>query len=275
MTDHTDFSFDERVVELYNRQRAHPPDVAQQIGKTIAAQVPAGSRLLEIGVGTGRIAWPVAVQNVDVIGFDLSPHMLQKVHADPPQITGTDENTRYNVQVAQANMHAMPYATNSMGAALAVHVLHLADDWQQVLSEMARVLQPGGAFIQGDDWIDPQSVVGMLRNELRMHAVRLDPSLMPPAAGISKADYLKSLGGRTVEKVVAAEWTQHISPADRLRIVEQRIDSESWILTDDLFEKVVAHLYDFAADHWDDLETPQPVRRQFVLTVTRGEWGVP
>jgi hypothetical protein len=134
-------------------------------------------------------------------------------------------------------------------------------------------VQPGGAFIRGDDWIDPESIVGILRNELRMEAVRLDPSLMPPAAGISKDDFLNSLGAHTTETLVAAEWTHYTSPADRLKIIEQRIDSESWILTDELFEKVLAHLYKTARSLHDDLEKPQPVKRRFVLTIMRGEWA--
>lgn len=64
----TDFSFDERIVNLYNRQRAHPPEVSQQIGEVIASQVNAEQPLLEMGVGTGRIGWPVAAAGCDVIG---------------------------------------------------------------------------------------------------------------------------------------------------------------------------------------------------------------
>jgi ubiquinone/menaquinone biosynthesis C-methylase UbiE len=262
----TDFSFDERVVDLYNRQRAHTPEISRKIGAAIVNQIGAGRRLLEIGVGTGRIAWPVADAGGRVFGFDLSAQMLQKVHSERAQ------SVDGGVHIAQADMHAMPYAASSFDAVLAVHVLHLATDWQQVMREAARVLSSGGAFIQGDDWIDPQSVVGRLRDELRMQAVRLDPSLMPPAAGVSKAQVLAELGGKDVTEVVAAEWTVEISPAERLAAVEQRIDAESWILTEDLFDEAVQHLWSFAAEQWPDLEARQPVTRRFVLKITRGDW---
>ena len=264
MKPRVDFSFDERVVALYNKARAHPPDVSKEIGQAITKEVHNNKRVLEIGVGTGRIALPVAQAGCDVIGFDLSPHMLG-------EFLSPDSNSG-SLSVLQSDMHTMPFESKSFDAVLAVHVLHLAKDWQQVIREAARVLKSGGAFIQGDDWIDPHSVVGRLRDELRMHAVRLNPNLMPPAAGISKADFMATLGGTEVTEYIAAEWTTYMSPNDRIAVVEQRIDAESWILTDDEFEKMLIHLREFAANIWDDLDEKQPVTRRFKLKITRGDW---
>jgi SAM-dependent methyltransferase len=262
---HTNFSFDERVVSLYNRQRAHPPEVARAIGAAIAAHTPATAPVLEIGVGTGRIALPVVAAGRRVIGFDLSPQMLGEAHSIPALADGS-------LSLAQADMHAMPFRDDAFGAVLAVHVLHLARDWQQVLREMVRVLHPEGVFIQGEDWMDPQSVMGRLRDELRQQAVRLDASLMPPAALVSRGQLLAQMGAGATEEIVAAEWTTHISAAERLAVIEQRIDAESWILSPALFSPVMTHLRDFAASLWPDLEAPQPVTRRFILKITRGDW---
>lgn len=264
----TDFSFDERIIKLYNRQRAHPPDVSQQIGTTIAEQVTTDYPLLEIGVGTGRIAWPAAVAGCDVVGFDLSPHMLGEVYSTQPDAVAG------SLSLAQADMQQMPFASGRFSAVLAVHVLHLATDWQQVMREMVRVLRPDGLLIRGDDWVDPQSVVGRLRNGLRMHAARLDPSLMPPSAMAPRKDYLSELGATETTEIVAVEWVTHISAAERLAAIEQRVDNESWILTDTLFERVLDHLKQDAENLWPDLEAQQPVKRRFVLKITRGEWRV-
>lgn len=263
----TDFSFDERVIKRYNEARAHPPDVSQKVGEAIAALVAPDAPLLEIGVGTGRIGWPVAAQGRQVIGFDLSPHMLGEVERTRP------ESLSGALRLTRADMHHMPFASNRFGGVLAVHVLHLAKDWQQVLREASRVLRAGGAIIQGDDWIDPTSVIGIMRHELRMHAVRLDPSLMPPAALASKQDYMLELGGTTHEEIIAAEWEIMMSPAERLDIIEQKVDAESWIFSDEMFAKMLAHLRQFAAQKWPDLEAQQVVKRRFVLKVTRGDWG--
>ena len=53
-----DFTFDARVVGQYDALRGHPPQVSQDIGAAVAREAGAGARVLELGVGTGRIALP-------------------------------------------------------------------------------------------------------------------------------------------------------------------------------------------------------------------------
>lgn len=43
----------------------------------------AGGRLLELGVGTGRVALPLAERGLDVTGIDVSQEMLEKLRAKP------------------------------------------------------------------------------------------------------------------------------------------------------------------------------------------------
>lgn len=263
------FSFDARVARRYNRQRAHPPEVSAQIGAAIASQARplAGSpaRVLELGVGTGRIAWPVLDAGCRVIGMDIADQMLDEVFSTAP------DRQRSELPLIRADMHALPLADHTFDAVLAVHVLHLARDWRQVMDEALRVLRPAGVFVQGDDWIDPESVVGSLRDELRRHAVRLKPDLMPPSARAAQRAAFTEQPGGAVQEIVAAEWTTYVSPAERLKSVEERTDAESWILTPDLFDAMLAHLRDYAANIWPDLDEPQPVTRRFILKVSQKE----
>ena len=262
------FSFDKRVAQQYDAQRTHPPEVARQIGAAIAAQAGARATVLEIGVGTGRIAWPVVAAGSEVVGFDLSREMLSEVFREK-----RPSAQHAALHILQADMHHPPLASNQFDAVVAVHVLHLAKDWQQVLREAARMLRPGGAFIQGDDWIDPQSVTGQLRDELRRQAMALSPMTRPPAAGISKQDFLGELGGPELEEFTAAEWTTWLSPNERLNIIEQRLDAESWMFSDEIFNILFHKLQTYAANSWDDLDEKQPVTRRFLLKVSRGNWA--
>lgn len=43
----------------------------------------ASGRALEFGIGTGRIALPLAAQGVDVVGVDASPRMVERLRAKP------------------------------------------------------------------------------------------------------------------------------------------------------------------------------------------------
>ncbi|HEX6870137.1 MAG TPA: class I SAM-dependent methyltransferase, partial [Micromonosporaceae bacterium] len=49
----------------------------------ILAELAAGGRALELGIGTGRIALPLAGRGVPVHGIDLSRAMVQRLHAKP------------------------------------------------------------------------------------------------------------------------------------------------------------------------------------------------
>jgi SAM-dependent methyltransferase len=262
-----DFSFDARVACRYAAQRAHPPEVSKAIGEAVLAQVGADRRVLEIGIGTGRIALPVVEAGCRVIGFDLSADMLHEVGA---QLEG--DGRRERLRIIRADMHAIPLRDDSVDAALAVHVLHLARDWRRVLREAARVMRPGAAFIEGNDWVDPQSVTGALRDALRAKVAALRPDFLPPAASAARDAFLRELGGGDPQEFVVAEWLTYASPAERLSAIAERLDSESWVLPDDLFEVVLDHLREYAAARWGDLNTPQPVTRRFLMKVWRGAW---
>ncbi|MGF1507628.1 MAG: class I SAM-dependent methyltransferase [Anaerolineae bacterium] len=255
-----DFYFDERVARLYNLQRAHPPHVSTRIGEAVRHQVGPHASILEVGGGTGRISLPVAASGSRVFVMDLAGQMLSQI------------SPAGDLFVAQADMHHQPFPSNAFDAVMAVHVLHLARDWQAVLAEIARVLRSDGVFIQGRDWVDPESVIGKMRWELRRYVMETAPSIRPPAMQVSREDVIKQLGGTITQRAIVADWTIQASPAEWLHIVEQRLDPESWVLDDETFERVYDHLAAYAQETWPDLEAQQTVNRQFLFSFTRGSW---
>ena len=49
----------------------------------LLAELAAGGRVLELAVGTGRVALPLSARGVEVHGIELSPHMLEQLHRKP------------------------------------------------------------------------------------------------------------------------------------------------------------------------------------------------
>ena len=43
----------------------------------------AGGRVLELAIGTGRVALPLSARGVPVHGIELSPHMVAQLHGAP------------------------------------------------------------------------------------------------------------------------------------------------------------------------------------------------
>jgi SAM-dependent methyltransferase len=81
---HDDGYFDERVAARYDESEAEMFDpAAVDPVVDFLAELAGGGRALELGIGTGRIALPLAKRGVPVHGIDLSKAMVARLHAKP------------------------------------------------------------------------------------------------------------------------------------------------------------------------------------------------
>jgi len=87
--------------------------------------------VLEVGVGTGRIAEPLVAHGVRVVGIDASREMLE--HAARKGIP----------HLVRGVAHHLPFPDRKFDVALFVHVLHILDDVSAALREAARVSRSG------------------------------------------------------------------------------------------------------------------------------------
>lgn len=75
--------YDERRAEGYDRRHAGRFAEAEATADFLAGLVQPGGRILELGVGTGRLALPLAARGLNVHGIDSSPAMLARLRAKP------------------------------------------------------------------------------------------------------------------------------------------------------------------------------------------------
>lgn len=262
MTDsNLDFRFDQRVSLRYDALRGHPLEVSAVIGAALAEAVGEGARVLEPGVGTGRIAKPLLVAGCDVVGIDLSASMLD----------GLAKEQLPRLGLVQGDITRLPFCTDAFDAALCVHVLHLVDSGV-VLDSLQRLVRSGGAIILARDWIDPKSFAGQLRNVFRQAVVDLSESVDFPMGARGFVQQLIELGVSAVnagEEMTAAEWQTELTPREVLDGIRSRDDAESWVLPDDLLERVMERLDTVAEEQWPDLDAPQAVTRRFVYSLFR------
>ncbi len=268
-----DYRFDTRVAVQYDALRGHPAEVSAEIGRSIAAQMGKGARVLELGVGTGRIALPVAAAGCEVYGVDLSAHMLAALSGR------LREQGIEGVHLAQGDITALPFREGVFDGAMAVHVLHLVADWAGVLAQVSRLVRPGGTLVLGRDWVDPESFAGMVRNFFRKTVVEVGTEMLPPGAtaaappsgGAAIVQTLLSLGARPAGEgeLVGAEWRSELTPRQVLDGIRSRDDAESWVLPDEVLTETMRRLDAFAEAQWPDLDAPQPVTRRFLLGVFR------
>jgi ubiquinone/menaquinone biosynthesis C-methylase UbiE len=119
-----------------------------------------GERVLEIGPGTGYYTFEMAGRldggQVDI--FDIQQEMLDHVVREASKRGVT------NVHPALGDAQALPYGDGSFDAAVLITVLGEIPDQDRALTEIARVLKPGGRLIVGEMMVDPHIVTsGKLR----------------------------------------------------------------------------------------------------------------
>lgn len=109
-------------------------------------------RLLEVGPGTGYYSLHVAERAGTLEIFDLQQEMLDHVtHRASAAGLG-------NVVPTRGDATALPYEDASFDGAYLTVVLGEIPDQQAAVSELARVLRPGGRLVVGEIVVDPHFV---------------------------------------------------------------------------------------------------------------------
>lgn len=99
----------------------------KELVKKLCAELKNRSRILDVGVGTGRFAEPLQNAGFEVVGIDISKKMMNKAR----------EKSVQNLLIADARF--IPFKDKSFDAAISVHLLHLVTEWKKALTEVCRV----------------------------------------------------------------------------------------------------------------------------------------
>ncbi len=93
-------------------------------------------RLLDVGCGTGHHMASLRDRGFDVAGVDGSAEMIAHAQENNP---GAD--------IRQADVEQLPFASCSFDYVLCIEVLRYLPDASRCLTELARVLRPGGVCL--------------------------------------------------------------------------------------------------------------------------------
>ncbi len=236
-------SFDQ-AAGYYDRTRGLPPGAAAAVEALLRAELDGRGPCLEIGIGTGRIALPLAIAGIEIHGVDISEPMLARL-----QQKAAAAGVEVRVQVGDAT--ALPYEDDAFAAGIECRVFHLIDDWPQAARELVRVVRPGGVVL-----VETGDSLGLrARYEKRIGEIvgpeRLGGRIVPTA----DVDTLMETLGATIRPLRPIRY-------QRSRSVRQTLDaiaSNEWAMTWSIAEAlpdVVAQLSDEAATQQQDLDAP-------------------
>ena len=151
-------------MELHRKYSLNHQPYAEWIAQHYHIQP--GMRVLELGCGTAEI-WKVPEcylpDDASLLLTDLSEGMLCAARGNVP--------IRANISFAQADIQAIPYADSSFDPVIANAMLYHVPDIDKALSEVARVLKPGGRFIcstSGDNSIASWLVEALGAGDVRI-----------------------------------------------------------------------------------------------------------
>jgi SAM-dependent methyltransferase len=255
----------DRAAGYYDESRGFSPEAGELIADRIEAAAGRTSRLLEVGVGTGRIALPLHRRGHRIVGADLSRPMLERFRAKAAAAALPAP------AVVLADATRLPFGDVSVDAVLEVHVLHLIPGWERALAEVRRVLVPGGVLLRGRGG-SYQHRVGNPRDQVidRFDELAMAGDETPRHVGASQGqvlEHLAAMGGR-VEQLEPVTWREQETYGEALGWIEQRVFSYQWRLPDEVWRAAAARVRaEFEAAH--DLDAPRPARHSFELAVVR------
>ena len=253
-------SFD-NAADIYDATRALAPEVAAKQTEALLTELRARGtdRLLEIGIGTGRIARPLMERGVRVTGVDLAPRMMQRLRDQlTPRHTAPD--------LAYADATRLPLRDDAFQAILMVHVLHLVSDWRATVAEMLRVLAPGGAFFHDVTQYPGENPgrFGWNRRKalFAKHGITTRPR--PDPEQIVQA--LRDAGG-SQRIVVYAEHEERNTVRTIVDNLRNRIDSSTWEVPSDIHEAFADDFEASCIQEFGDLDQEYAVKAQYTLEV--------
>ena len=252
-------SFD-RAADIYDQTRGFPPGVSERVVAALVKflNLTPDQPILEIGVGTGRIAKPLAAAlgpGHHLSGIDLSRKMMGRLRDSLPI-------TVKPPALMEANALRLPFPARTFQAILTVHVLHLIREWRDLLVEMERARAPGGIFVGGWNDHPPESSGERLSQKFRELAVGHGISIESQGIGMYR-DVLQHLPNARATEITAAEWTIERAPRLALQSIAERHFSSSWLVPDDLYPALYAELEAWAQKEWPDLDQAILERRSF------------
>ena len=116
----------DRISEVYDETRE--PLTEEALDKAAHILSNDGCKqILEVGIGTGRIAKPLQQRNFGIVGVDISRGMLTKAQ-------------RKGIRsLVMGDANHLPFEDKTFDAALLAHVLHLLENPAETFGKLARV----------------------------------------------------------------------------------------------------------------------------------------
>jgi ubiquinone/menaquinone biosynthesis C-methylase UbiE len=224
-------SFD-RAANIYDATRKLPGDVAGATTQALLTEIrnAGAERVLEVGIGTGRMSRPLMQEGVRMSGVDISSEMMGQLLAQL-----TPAHTTPDLMLGDATR--LPLRDASFRAVMMVHVLHLVASIEQSLVEVRRVLAPGGVFLHQTR--RPTEATRAFWNDSHREIDRLLGArgfVRPPRHDELAMREMIRATGATPRIVEVARVTESSTADEEVERIRGRTQSWTWLIPSDLLD---------------------------------------
>jgi SAM-dependent methyltransferase len=214
-------SFD-RIANIYDATRwaGVPRPIMEKILSDMKEALKDCRSILDIGTGTGRFAQFFEDAGFTVVGVDISLSMMAEARKKGVRA------------LVRADVHYLPFRDESFDGSIMIHVLHLVENWVQVVHEVGRVTRNILISEAGDaKGFSPRQRYLELRAEMGFPLNRFNDAefglrrLIRPRLVVSAGDY----------------WTD-VNADEEIATFEARKSSVMWDVPNDVHMKIVQRL---------------------------------
>jgi ubiquinone/menaquinone biosynthesis C-methylase UbiE len=239
-------SFD-RAAEFYDRTRVTDEASLGPTLDLLAGELHGRGRVLEIGVGTGAVALPLAGRGIPVTGVDLALPMMQKLVEKA--------NGRSPVLLAQADAARLPFRDAAFGGAYARWVLHLIPGWRDAVAELCRVVTSGGTVI-----VEPGGYRGRWTSVMRRVIEQIGPAAGPVGFdarnGFEHLDEAFAAAGAAQRDLPGLTMPVEGSLTEFFEEAEGKVYSWTWNVPADELRSALDRVRKWAAEEYGDFDAP-------------------
>lgn len=248
-----------RMVRLYDETRVFDVDCFDSALDFLTERCPPTSfnKLFEPGVGTGRIAIPLAERGYQVTGVDISEEMLEVLNKRLLQ-----RRRALPMSFHKADVMELPFPDAVFDIAIAVHLFYFIRQWKKAVNEILRVLKQDGPLVL----MHTGTGAEILSLNARYKELCAEQGYPIKDVGVKSTsevvDYLSSLGCHIEWIRDRWRWTQHIKLDKALRYIKSCAYSFTTIVPNKVHSIAVEKLESELQEQYGSLNSEVKIANQ-------------
>jgi ubiquinone/menaquinone biosynthesis C-methylase UbiE len=222
-------SFFDMIADIYDETRGLPPLVMDEITDILVKEIN-GKKVLDVGVGTGRFAYPLQKRGIWAVGIDLSRSMIRRARK------------KGMTNLVMGDVCELPFQDSSFDFVISVHLLHLVWDCNAVIREIKRVGK--GKLIS---ILFKESEFNSLEEYKEALSLYSYPLTVP---GFREHELKKLI--EPISMISISRFESLLPIKERIGLLEERKHSYSLETPADLHNDAIRYLKKKHKDHMDD-----------------------